>query len=399
MTFARRLPRALAALSVAAAANAFVGCGEDGGRRDPEGPAPAPTPARGGDLLALAPLACKLAAPVQVLADPARRGGLLVVERAGVIRSLRRCAERSPPRPVLLDIRDLVATEGEQGLLSVALHPRYPRDPRIFVHHSDREGDTVVAGYEVRDGRAIEASRRVLLEVDQPYDNHNGGTLAFGADGRLYLGLGDGGAAFDPQDRSQDPDSRLGKLLRYDAARPGPAKWDAVASGLRNPWRFSFDGATGDLWIGDVGQDRSEEVDLIDRASLERAGPARPLNLGWPAYEGRERMPGRRLVGRGPLVFPVATYGRRQGCSIVGGFVYRGSANPGLRGRYVYGDLCSGRIWTLRRAGSRADVRVESEAVPQLVAFGEDAERELYAVSLDGSVVRLTEPRRVGRTR
>ncbi len=385
-----RQRRGLAALVVVCAAIAPAGCGGDGGRRAPDGPPPGPTPTRDGDLLALAPLACKLAAPVQVLADPTRPGGLLVVERAGVIRPLPRCGERS--RPVLLDIRDLVATEGEQGLLSVALHPRYPRDPRVFVHHSDLDGDTVVAVYQVRDGRAIEASRRVLLEVDQPYENHNGGTLAFGLDGRLYLGLGDGGAAFDPEDRSQDPDSRLGKLLRYDAVAPGPPKWDVVASGLRNPWRFSFDRETGDLWIGDVGQDRSEEVDLIARSRLEGTGPTRPLNLGWPAYEGRERMPGRRLVSEGPLVFPVATYGHRQGCSIVGGFVYRGRAVVAMRGRYVYGDLCTGRVWMLGLARGRPDVRVESETVSQLASFGEDGEGELYAVSLDGAVRRVVAP-------
>jgi len=378
----RRTITALAALGAALAAPAC-----DNGGRDPEGPPPTPTPARSGDVLALRPVACKLDAPVQVLADPARPGGLLVVERAGVIRPLSRCGEAlSPP---VLDIREVVATEGEQGLLAVTFHPDYPRDPRLFVHHSDLEGDTVVAGYEVRGDRADPSSRRVLLEVDQPYENHNGGTLAFGLDGWLYLGLGDGGAAFDPEDRSQDPGSRLGKLLRHDPSAPGMPRWAVVASGLRNPWRFSFDRATGDLWIGDVGQDRSEEVDRVARPVLEGIDPDRPLNFGWPSYEGRERMPGRRIEGDGRLVFPIATYGHGAGCSITGGFVYRGRAVPALRGRYVYGDLCSGRLWTLRRAGGRVDVQLEAERVPQLGSFGEDADGELYAVSLEGSVQRI----------
>jgi glucose/arabinose dehydrogenase len=384
-----RVAPAVAAVAAALAVVGFTALGDDGrGPRVPAGPPPTPTRVRTGDLFAVERVGCRLRQPVQVLADPARAGRLLVVERAGVIRTLVRCGAPASGR-ALLDIRDLVASVGEQGLLGVAFDAD---GRRLYVHHSDRDGDTIVAGYEMRTGRAVEASRRVLLTVDQPYDNHNGGSLAFGPDGRLYLGLGDGGGAFDPGDRSQNVGSLLGKLLRYDPAAPN-AGWEIVASGVRNPWRFSFDAATGDLWIGDVGQDRSEEVNRISRDQLLRAGRARPLNLGWPAYEGVERMPGRKLVQSGPLVFPVATYGHTGNCSITGGFVYRGRAIDALRGRYVYGDFCSGRLWSLRASAGDPQVRLEGERLPQLVSFGQDAVGELYAVNMAGEVHRVVRPR------
>jgi glucose/arabinose dehydrogenase len=305
-------------------------------------------------------------------------GVLYIVEQEGTVRVLQGSALGPEP---LLDITSEVTAGGEQGLLALALHPGFPADPRFYVHYSNLDGDTRVVEYRVADGGAERG--RELLAVDQPYENHNGGQLAFGPDGLLYLGLGDGGGAFDPEGRSQDMGTRLGKLLRLDVDGTG-TDWEIVANGLRNPWRFSFDRATEDLWIGDVGQDRWEEVDFV------AAGTKWPLNFGWDVYEGEEQVENGALDGEGELVGPVAVYAHDLGCSITGGFVYRGADLPAMRGRYLYGDYCSGMIWSLRLGGGEAvDVRREEVSVPQLTSFGEDADGELYLVSQSGSVYRL----------
>jgi glucose/arabinose dehydrogenase len=359
-----RLPAlALALLALAACA----------GEEEPTTPAIAGSP----EPLELVEVASGLASPMQVVAG-ADSGVLYVVEQEGTVRVLRGSAVEPEP---LLDLRSEVKAGGEQGLLALALHPAFPDDPRFYVHYSNLDGDTRVAEYRAEGGGAERV--RELLAVDQPYENHNGGQLAFGPDGLLYLGLGDGGKAFDPEGRSQDPGTRLGKLLRLDVDRPG-GDWEIVANGLRNPWRFSFDRETDDLWIGDVGQDRWEEVDHVPAATPW------PLNFGWDLYEGDERVEDGELRGEGKLVAPVAVYAHDVGCSITGGFVYRGSDVPGLSGRYLYGDYCSGTVWSLRlEDGEAAGVRREDISVPQLTSFGEDADGELYLVSQSGSVYRL----------
>jgi glucose/arabinose dehydrogenase len=317
------------------------------------------------------------ASPMQVVAGP-DPGTLYVVEQEGTILVLQ--GAEVDPEP-LLDIRDQVTSGGEQGLLALALHPGFPGDPRFYVHYSNLDGDTRVAEY--RAGEAGPELVRELLAVEQPYENHNGGQLAFGPDGRLYLGLGDGGAAFDPEGRAQNLGTVLGKLLRLDVDR-ADADWEIAAYGLRNPWRFSFDRATGDLYIGDVGQDRWEEVDYVP------AGTEGRLNFGWDVFEGDERVEDKEPAGGGELVGPIATYAHDVGCSITGGFVYRGSDLPALKGRYLYGDYCSGTIWSLRvEDGEAMDVRRERISVPQLSSFGEGADGELYLVSQDGSVFQL----------
>jgi len=303
---------------------------------------------------------------------------LYIVEQGGLIRVLEQGRLRSQP---FLDVRRLITSGGEQGLLSVAFHPNYAKNRRFYVNYTDLKGDTRVVEYESLAGGPELV--RELLAVDQPYPNHNGGQLAFGPDGLLYLGLGDGGGAFDPEDRSQDLGTRLGKLLRLDVDRPD-ADWEVAAYGLRNPWRFSFDRDTGDLYIGDVGQDRWEEVDFVPR------GTDGLLNFGWDVYEGEERLEDKELSGEGELVEPIAVYGHDVGCSITGGFVYRGGDLPGLRGRFLYGDYCSGTIWSLRVEGGKAtDVRREPVGLPQLTSFGEDRDGELYLVAQTGSVFRL----------
>jgi glucose/arabinose dehydrogenase len=315
--------------------------------------------------------------PMQVVAGP-DPGTLYVVEQEGTIRVLRGSVVEPQP---FLDIREQVLSGGEQGLLALALHPDYPEDPRFYVHFSNLDGDTRVVEY--RAGEAGAERTRELLAVDQPYPNHNGGQLVFGPDGLLYLGLGDGGAGFDPEDRSQNLQTRLGKLLRIDVDRPD-ADWTIAANGLRNPWRFSFDRANGDLYIGDVGQDRWEEVDYVP------AGTAWPLNFGWDVFEGEERVEDKELTDHGELVDPIATYGHDVGCSITGGYVYRGADVPDLQGRYLYGDYCSGTVWSLRVAdGAATDVRREQIGLTLLSSFGEDADGELYLVSQTGTVYRL----------
>jgi glucose/arabinose dehydrogenase len=340
-------------------------------------PATTPPLPESPERFALVRVASGLASPVQVVggADP---GVLYVVEQAGTIRTL--VGSGLAPEP-LLDIQGDVTAGGEQGLLALALHPSFPEDPRFYVHYSNRDGDTRVV--EFRAGDAGAERVRELLAVDQPYENHNGGQLAFGPDGLLYLGLGDGGGAFDPEGRSQDLGTPLGKLLRLDVDR-ADEDWEVVANGLRNPWRFSFDRETGDLYIGDVGQDRWEEVNVVP------AGTDGFLNFGWDVYEGDEQVEDKELTGDGELVRPIASYAHDAGCSITGGFVYRGSAFPDLRGRYFYGDYCSGTIWSLRvERGDATDVRRERVTVPQLTSFGQDAAGELYLVSQAGWVYRL----------
>jgi glucose/arabinose dehydrogenase len=305
---------------------------------------------------------------------------LWVVEQPGRVVLL----DGDGPGRTLIDIRDRVLSGGEQGLLGLAFHPDHASNGRLFLHYTNREGDTRVDEYRARDGVADPASRDELLAVEQPFPNHNGGQLSFGPDGLLYLGLGDGGGANDPDDRAQDLDDPLGKLLRIDVDRAG-ARWEPVAYGLRNPWRFSWDRETKVLWIADVGQDEREEIDAI----AELGEP--PPNFGWPAFEGTNGLDDRDPTGPGRLVGPVAEYSHDDGCSVTGGYVYRGSEVPGLRGRYVYGDVCSGILWTLRAGAARADdVRREDEKLEQVSSFGEDRRGELYAISLSGSVSRLS---------
>ena len=331
--------------------------------------------------LRVVPVASGFDSPVHVTAPSSERGRLYVVEQPGRIRVIERGRIRAQP---FLDIRRLVQSGGEQGLFAVAFHPNYRRNRRFYVHYTDVRGDTRVVEYRSNGVRALPRSARQLLFVDQPYANHNGGQIAFGPDGRLYVGLGDGGAGGDPENRAQNMATLLGKLVRINvnARRPDP---QIAALGLRNPWRFSFDRANGDLYLGDVGQNRWEEIDFTPRhsAGLE--------NYGWDVYEGRARYENKQPNSAGRLVFPIAVYPLGNHCSVVGGFAYRGRRMPLLRGRYFYGDYCSGDIWSLRVRGGRATtLRREPFRVARLTSFGEDARGELYLTSHDGRVYRLT---------
>src|SRR5215213_7712301 len=316
-------------------------------------------------------IATGLNRPTWVGAAPGDDGALWVLEQPGrVIRIA------GGERRTLLDISGQVLTGAEQGLLGIAFHPDFATNGRLFLHWSDRRGDTRVAEFRAgRDHTIAERPVRQLLMVDQPEENHNGGQLAFGPDERLYLGLGDGGGAFDPRATAQDPRNLLGKLIATDLDDRA-AHWDVVLTGLRNPWRFWFDPALGELWIGDVGQD---EVEEIDRVLLELDEP--PKNLGWSAFEGTRRVEGHDLDRGGDLVWPVATYTHADagGCSVTGGLVYGGARLPALARRYVYGDYCAGRLWSLRPApgGGAEDVRREQAKVPLLAHIGTDSDGEL----------------------
>jgi glucose/arabinose dehydrogenase len=344
--------------------------------------------------LALEEVASGLAAPINVTATP--DGWLLVNERDGRVIAV---DPGSGATEVTLDISDRVLGGGERGLLGLALHPDWPEDARAYVHYSAREGDgdTVLSEFRVTDEprppRLDSTTERVLLTVDQPYANHNGGQLAFGPDGYLYLGLGDGGSGGDPHGNGQNPDTLLGKILRIDVegdpyAIPsdnpfvdGGGTPEAFVIGLRNPWRFSFDRATGLLWIGDVGQNASEEIDRVDPATEGGA------NLGWNVMEAAHCFAESNCTTRG-LTMPVAEYGRDLGCSVTGGYVYRGEAIPDLRGWYLFSDYCSGILFGVPSdADGVIGPRVLLEMGISASTFGEGVDGELYVTDLDGGSI------------
>jgi len=312
-------------------------------------------------------------------------GRLYVTEQPGVIRVLVNGRLRMQP---FLDIRDMVKSGGEQGLLSVAFHPNYAKNHRFFVYFNDKSGDVRVFEFRSNGTIGLRNTARSLLRVPhRDFDNHDGGQLQFGPDGLLYAGTGDGGSGGDPNNHAQNLRSHLGKLLRLNVNRRG-AKWRILGYGLRNPWRFSWDRVTRDLYIGDVGQGDWEEVNVRTPAQQRRLN-----NYGWRVWEGRSRYTSsQRTNPRGRLVFPIVVYGHNNGnCSLTGGYLYRGKAMPAARGRYFYGDYCSGTIWSLRAVrGKLRSNRREGIHVSSLSSFAEDAAGELFAVSLDGQVFQVT---------
>lgn len=345
--------------------------------------------------LRLTEIASGLEQPVFVSSPPGDER-LFIVEQVGRIRILSGGTVRDD---AFLDVSDLVSCCGERGLLGLAFHPDYAANGRFFVDYTDASGDTVVAEYrassdpDVADPEPV----RTFLLIDQPFPNHNGGMLAFGPDGLLYVGMGDGGGGGDPLDQAQDPSSKLGKLLRIDVdthPEPPPGNYpgadpDVWALGLRNPWRFAFDRATGDLVIADVGQNLFEEIDVAFAGEPGR-------NFGWPILEATHCYDPPEACETNGLTLPVFEYGRDDGCSVTGGYVYRGSLIPGLAGRYLFGDYCSNRVWSfVLEEGAAADVVELSDdldtraLVGGLSSFGEDASGELYVVSLAGRIFRI----------
>jgi hypothetical protein len=341
-------------------------------------------------------IATGFASPTYVTSAPDDASTLYVVEQAGLIRTVR----GGRVTGTFLDVRNKVLFDGERGLLGLAFHPDYAHNHLFYVDYTDVHGDTRVVEYRSAGGVADPASARELLFVPQPYPNHKGGQLAFDSSGLLYVGMGDGGTnpdsgptgIGDPENRAQNPDSRLGKLLRIDPLKPGDA-WQPVGFGLRNPWRFSFDRRTGNLWIGDVGAATFEEVDFRPAAQVGITA-----DYGWSRFEARKLYNAAITLRPGmPVVFPTWSYhhtflGPGGGdCGVIGGYVYRGARVRAARGRYFFGDLCSGRIWSFRAGpnGRASKVATMRGRVPALSSFGEAANGELYALSYTGALYAL----------
>lgn len=317
-------------------------------------------------------------------------GRLFVVEQAGRILLVK--AGQINPTP-FLDIVSIVGSDAnEQGLLSVAFHPDYASNGFFFVNYTDKQGDTVIARYSVSGDpdTADPNSAKILLTIDQPYANHNGGQVAFGPDGYLYIGMGDGGAANDPYNNGQSLNTLLGKILRLDVDNADPygipmdnpfvtngqGSFEIWSYGWRNPWRFSFDTATDDMYIADVGQNQYEEI------HVELAGTPGGQNYGWRIMEGSHCFEGNCDPASQGLVLPIAEYDHGQGCSVTGGYVYRGRQFPALNGVYFYGDYCSGLIWGLRREadGSWSQAQLTSSGYT-ISSFGQDEAGEVYIVN------------------
>lgn len=340
--------------------------------------------------IALQPVIEGLNKPLFLTPDPA--GRLYVVEQGGLIHAL-----DGAGRTLFLDLRDYITDRGsEQGLLGLAFHPQYPGRNEVFVFYTAKGSGANTLARVVPNPNAPREARPsglgVMLAIPSPAANHNGGMIAFGPDGMLYIGTGDGGGAGDPFGNAQNLKSLLGKLLRIDPDGGSPygipdgnpykghpgAHGEIWALGLRNPWRFSFDRATGDVWIADVGQNRYEEINHL------RAGVA-GRNFGWNAMEGRECFPIGKLCRASRYHQPVAVYGHDQGCSVTGGYAYRGKSIPGLAGIYLFADYCSGRLWGLWPKGrGQHEMRLLQETRLRISSFGEDRDGEVYVIDHQG---------------
>jgi glucose/arabinose dehydrogenase len=349
--------------------------------------------------LDLVEVASGLDSPLDIATRPADATSMLLAEQSGRLRVIRDGTLSETP---FLDIGDAVQAGGEQGLLGVAVHPD-PADGRVVVYYTDRTGAQVVSTFRARDDdpdRADPASEVRLLEMADQFGNHNGGGLQFGPDGYLYISTGDGGGGGDPLDSGRRLDTLLAKVLRIDIDAPGSgdvpygipsdnpfvgvegARPEIWATGLRNPWRMRFDTATGDLWIGDVGQGEREEIDLAP------AGVG-GLDFGWNIMEGTACYRSDECEQEG-LTLPIAEYGHDEGCSVTGGTVYRGEAQPALVGWYVLSDYCSGRFWLLdSTAGAGQTPIAVLDSGRNISAIARGPDDELYATDLAGSLLRV----------
>ncbi len=332
--------------------------------------------------------------------SPAGDQRLFIVEQGGVVRILRNGELLPAP---FLDLSSRISSGGERGLLSIAFHPRYSSNGFLYVDYTDPGGDTVISRFSVSadPDRADPGSEKTILAVAQPYANHNGGHVMFGPDGMLYIGMGDGGSGGDPQDNGQNRATLLGDLLRIDVDSGDPysipadnpfvgmpgMRGEIWAWGLRNPWRFDFDPKAGLLYVADVGQNAWEEIDVVP-------APQGGLNFGWNIMEGGHAYAaaGRSSAG---LVPPAVEYAHSDGCSVSGGFVYRGSAIPELAGRYFYADYCRGWIRSFfYRNGRVTEQRAwDHDDVGRILSFGKDAAGELYVLADSGAVLRIVPER------
>ena len=327
---------------------------------------------------------------------------LFVVEQGGRIKIIKNGNVLPTP---FFDIHGSITSSGERGLLGLAFHPNFATNHKLYVNFTNKNGDTAISEYRVTTNadRVDQSTGRRILTIDQPYPNHNGGNLAFGPDGYLYIGMGDGGSAGDPGNRAQNLNSLLGKMLRINvngtsgsrqyripASNPyvgKPGRDEIWSRGLRNPWRWSFDRQTGNLWIGDVGQRRYEE---IDRSYVGSRGAGWGQNYGWRVMEGRHCYNPSSGCNRSNKALPIVEYPHSVGCSVTGGFVYRGSDYPMLRGGYFFGDYCSGRIWAISAtAKSPASRTFLLRPNINISSFGESESGELYVVDHGGRIFRI----------
>jgi glucose/arabinose dehydrogenase len=360
----------------------------------PGSPPPAATGAR------LREVAIGLESPLFLTSPPGDLNRQFIVEKTGKIRIIRN--EALVPTP-FLDISTRVSSGSEQGLLGLAFHPQYAGNGLFVVNYTNTSGDTRVSLFRVSadPDRADASSEQVILAVDQPFSNHNGGMVAFGPDGKLYIGMGDGGSGGDPQNNGQSRSTLLGKILRLEVSATGqvsvpsdnpfvgqpgirPEIW---SWGLRNPWRFSFDRSTGDLYIGDVGQNAREEIDVA--TDVVQFGRGR--NYGWNIMEGMACFSGSNC-NRNGLTLPVLDYGHAEGCSVTGGYVYRGTVLGAFAGHYFYADYCEGWVRSFRLSGTGVTEQQEWPSLRpggQILSFGEDARGELYILSGSGKVFRI----------
>jgi glucose/arabinose dehydrogenase len=373
---------------------ALFGCG--GGSTST---APTPVPPPGPLVLALTPVVSGLTTPVDVQNAHDGSGRLFVVEQRGVIRIVSNASLLPTP---FLDLTSLVDFGGEKGLLGLAFHPNYSQNRRFFVNY-DRvvtgQMQTVIAEFQTsatNPNQADPATQRILFTVDQPFPNHKGGQLAFGPDGFLYIGLGDGGSGGDPLGNGQNLQTLLGKMLRIDVDHTSPGLQYAIppdnpfvngagrgeiwAYGLRNPWRFSFDPANGRLFVGDVGQDRFEEIDILQKAG----------NFGWNIMEGMHcfnPMTGCNMNG---LILPIADYDHSQGDAVIGGYVYRGSVISQLAGTYLFSDFGTGTVWSLTENPPGTWTRAQLLSTGKNISsFGRDEAGEFYLLDYSGTLLRI----------
>jgi glucose/arabinose dehydrogenase len=338
-----------------------------------------------------------LSSPVDVTSARDGSGRLFVVEQEGRIRIVKDGKSAATP---FLDITDRIASGGERGLLGLAFHPNFPKDARFFVDYTDHDGNTVVSAFTVPAGtpdQSDKGSEHVILRQDQPFANHNGGAVAFGNDGMLYISFGDGGSANDPKGNGQNLGTLLAKILRIDVTTPGGAtpytvpadnpltgkanaKPEIWLSGLRNPWRMRFDRPTGDLWIGDVGQNAWEEIDVA------RAGTG-GQNYGWNVMEGFHCFDPQLNCDQAGLTLPVAEYGHDAGCAVIGGVVVHDQTQPKMDGGYIFSDSCSGTLWMLdpvTNGQGRSPASVVGETGASVSSIDDDENGTVYLTDLRG---------------
>lgn len=357
------------------------------------------TPASGAvGTLKLTPIATGLNAPVLAISAPGNPDRLYIVQQGGKVLVWQDGQVLATP---FVDVSGLLTSGGEQGLLGLAFHPDYVNNGRFFLHYSAKgSGDSTIMEFKRSGDPLVGDPNPVQLVVKHPtaQSNHNGGAIEFGNDGYLYISLGDGGTQNDPECDAQNLTNLLGKISRLDVdgvpdadgypAAPGNPTGKPYHIGFRNPWRASIDACTGDLYIGDVGQNQFEEVDVVPTAV-----PA-ATNFGWPFREGKHNHSANACAADpGPWTEPIAEYDHGQGCSISGGYVYRGAKIPWLRGAYFYGDYCSARVWMLHYADGVVDSPVlvdgVSEKLGNISSFGQDGHGEVYVIDLNGSVQRI----------